>query len=68
MYSLRFKVRLRDVGQVLAVLDGSYETRGEDAMVGSRMLAASDMEALDKLHTLLDPLGIPLHEIRVTAN
>jgi len=68
MHSLRLKVRLRDVERVLAVVGGSYETQGEDALVGLRMLAASDMEALDKLHALLDPLGIPLREIRVASS
>jgi hypothetical protein len=66
-YDIKFRTALNYASQVSRVLSGRYETIADAAIVSARLEANSDMEALEKVHALVDPLGVPMHEIRVAA-
>lgn len=67
-YDVKFRTTLAQAATVAHVLFGHYETFADEAIVSARIDANSDMEALEKVHALIDPLAAPLREIRIFAS
>lgn len=67
-YDVKFRITLASAAAAARALSGRYETFAEEAIISARVDANSDMEALEKVHALIDPLGAPMHEIRVAAS
>jgi len=66
-YDIKLRTTLNHAYQVSRALSGHYETIADAAIVSARVDASSDMEALEKVHALVDQLGAPVHEIRAAA-
>jgi len=66
-YDIKLRTTLNYAAQVSRALSGQYETIADAATISARVDANSDMEALEKVHVLVDQLGAPIHEIRVAA-
>jgi hypothetical protein len=66
-YDVKFRTTLASAAAA-RVLSGRYETFAEEAIISARVDANSDMEALEKVHALVDPLGTSMREIRVAVS
>jgi len=67
-YDVKFRITLTAAAQAARALSGRFETFADEAIVSARVSANSDMEALEVVHAAVDPLGAPMHEIRVAAS
>lgn len=69
-YSMLFRIAREDVGVLCAAVRGRVPTRvtsATHAFVECTVVAQSDLAALGEVHNLVDPLGITVHEIRVSV-